>query len=438
MTLRSMLQVGAFAIAGFVLSRSVAYGRAEKLAATGVRGENRAHGPRRARPSSDHREREFGASASLHRAALQASASVVLLRRPPGPGDDPRPASNATGFVIANPVDPHERLILSNAHPFVTMVPGERVLVGFAGNECPVEVEEILISPIPDLLDLCVLKARLPSALRPLPLASGSKDALNVAAVGHPFGGLGPGTNTGQRPAVIVGPIAERGGDYTYAQYVSVPGMSGAPVIDARGRVVGIHTVGVGLPDQSTVFAGFSPVEEWSGLLSGLAGRTLELVHTGIAAFSSTPLERVLALRDRGLQAVLPDSVTLSAIDPGSLAERAGLAVGDVIVATRAPGNHLGPWEPASYARLRAALLRLQPGAGAWDLRVAREDEHMMDVRLDLAAAPHAAPTGSPADEAVSDLGGQPSTSAAPPLPAPGEAVTTPAWTGSPPATPAI
>jgi len=105
------------------------------------------------------------------------------------------------------------------------------------------------------------------------------------------------------------------------------PGNSGGPLVDSRGRVVGVNTAAI-LGAQGLAFA--IGVDTALHVVSALIrdGRVRRSV-LGISA-QNVPLPRRLA-RFHSLEA--SSAVRVASVEPGSPAARAGLAVGDLIVA---------------------------------------------------------------------------------------------------------
>ena len=159
-----------------------------------------------------------------------------------------------------------------------------------------------------------------------------------VLAIGHPIGFRGAVTAgvvvAAGQAATIEGP---RTGDWIQADVTLLPGNSGGPLVDARGRVVGINTMVSGalslaVPSQAVerFVAGGQP-----GRVRGYLGVNGMVV----------PLRRP----DH------PVGFLLSEVAEGTPADRAGLLVGDVIVG-------IGEAVVTDQESLPAALLRLVPG----------------------------------------------------------------------------
>jgi serine protease Do len=158
-----------------------------------------------------------------------------------------------------------------------------------------------------------------------------------VFAIGHPFG---------YRNAVTAGivvaagqaatPSGPRTGDHLQADVALGPGNSGGPLIDAEGKVIGVNAMVSGhlalaIPSHA--------VENF--VAGGRDERTAFLGLQGIVV----PLRR-------------PDHAVgflITNVTDGAPADRAGLIVGDVILA-------IGTRRIVDQESMPAALLRLTPG----------------------------------------------------------------------------
>lgn len=171
-----------------------------------------------------------------------------------------------------------------------------------------------------------------------------------VLAIGHPIGFKGAVT-----AGIVVAagqaatPDGPRTGDWLQADVTLLPGNSGGPLLDARGRVVGINTMVSGalslaVPSQAVeVFVAGGGAGQVRGFL-GVNGVVV-------------PLRRA----DHAVGFLLTE------VAEGTPADRAGLLVGDSIVA-------VGGTRVTDQESVPAALLRLTPGA-AVEIAVLRGGE---------------------------------------------------------------
>jgi S1-C subfamily serine protease len=171
-----------------------------------------------------------------------------------------------------------------------------------------------------------------------------------VIAVGHPPGYRSAATAgivvAAGQAATLEGP---RTGDWLQTDVTLRPGNSGGPLVDARGGVIGINTMVSGrlalsIPSSAVerFVAGQRPGDPRAWL--GVNGLTVPLRQPGHAA-----------------------GFLLTEIAEGSPADRAGLIVGDIVVA-------IGVREVVDAESVPAAVLRMSPGE-AVELTVLRGGE---------------------------------------------------------------
>ncbi len=168
-------------------------------------------------------------------------------------------------------------------------------------------------------------------------------------AIGHPVG---------FREAVTAGIVVAAGqaatqggprtGDYLQTDVTLLPGNSGGPLLDAWGRVIGINSMVSG---QLSLAIPSQAVERF--VAGGTSGSAVYLGINGVVV----PLRR----SDH------PAGFLLTEVLEGTPADRAGLIVGDIVVA-------LDSAQVTDQESLPAALLRLSPGA-AVNLEVLRGGE---------------------------------------------------------------
>ena len=187
-------------------------------------------------------------------------------------------------------------------------------------------------------LDLALL--RLEGKFEDLPAAPvGDSDALRVGelvyAIGHPWGSVGAVS------AGIVGGMGELRGSrrgssarYVRSDVALAPGNSGGPLLNARGEVVAINAMIFG---QMALSIPSNAAGAW------VAGGRRPRLGIGVL-----PVEVPASLRREAGTAGL----VIAAVETGGAADRAGLLVGDVLLA--AAGERLAEPGALSEAAARA------------------------------------------------------------------------------------
>jgi 2-alkenal reductase len=177
--------------------------------------------------------------------------------------------------------------------------------------------------------DLAIIKAQIPAdQLRVMRLAD--SDAVQVGeqviAIGNPYGLEGTVTSgivSGRRPVVT-----EPGGDGVLVNAIQTdasinPGNSGGPLMNGRGEVIGVNTLGL-MPNRAQAGLNFAiPINNAKRILSDLL-TTGSYKHpfVGIASAEITP-QVASAL---GLS--VETGLLVQSVEPGTGAERAGLRGG--------------------------------------------------------------------------------------------------------------
>ena len=211
-------------------------------------------------------------------------------------------------------------LVLTNAH----VVAASSALVESAGG-ASARARVVRRDPARDLAALQVddFQALVPAEIRDSnSLAVGEL----VFAAGNPLGFVG---------AVTAGLVHRSGSRWVVADVRLAPGNSGGPLADAQGRVVGINSM----------------------VARGLA---LAVPTAEVAAFLGSATERRLGVtlvrvgaREGGRRIT---ALLITAIEPGSVAERSGLLLGDALVGTKDPRRETTLDVVRGGQRLRIAL----------------------------------------------------------------------------------
>ncbi len=286
----------------------------------------------------------------------------------------PRPRQNAPRQTHRERVSMGSGVIVEATGVVVTnqhvIVGGDTIRVQLSDNR---EFEAELVGGDSDF-DLAVLKIKDSGSLPYIPI--GNDDSIligeTVIAIGNPYG---------LDHTVTTGVVSARGrtlqtGDQTYQDIVQTdasinPGNSGGPLLDIRGRLIGINTaihrdaqgIGFSIPiwrvrnvvDQ--ILAHGSVLPTWIGLeIQDLTGELAS--HFGAKAGSG---------------------VLVRGIEPGSPASRADVRTGDIV--TRVQGERVG--NTADYDR------RVRGLASGERLRLSLSDDAgERIVELDIAPLP--------------------------------------------------
>ncbi len=256
-------------------------------------------------------------------------------------------SAGGTGFVVRG-----DGTIVTNAH---VVGSADSALIRFNDTGRQVRAEVRGTDPSSDLAVLHVDPGA-SGPLRPLPLADSGKVRVGdaVVAIGHPFGldrtaTAGIVSGLGRE---IRAPDGFQIDEVIQTDAPINPGNSGGPLLDARGRVVGVNSqIATGGASGGSVGIGFAvPSNRVRDVLPALLrGEQIERAFLGV----------VTAPGARGAE--------VQTVTPGSPAAAAGLRAGDVI--TGVDGHRV--LEPQDVSE---AVNARKPGDGM-DLEVSRGGE---------------------------------------------------------------
>jgi S1-C subfamily serine protease len=253
------------------------------------------------------------------------------------------PSGSGTGFIWD-----HEGHVVTNFH---VVQGGSRFLVKLADHT---EIEAEVVGVAPDK-DTAVLLLQDPprEKLHPLPLGHSANLLVGqkVLAVGNPFG-LDQTLTVGVVSALgreISSPNDRTIRDVIQTDAAINPGNSGGPLLDSRGRVIGVNTA-IFSPTRASVGIGFAvPIDAVARIVPQLI-KTGKLAQPGIG---------ILPIPDRWQRSFGYEGVAIGRVNPGTPAARAGLEgavvtrsgqarLGDVIVAV--DGNPVRGLDDLLYA----------------------------------------------------------------------------------------
>jgi 2-alkenal reductase len=243
--------------------------------------------------------------------------------------------TSASGFVLD--LDGH---IVTNSH---VVREAEEILVTFSDGYV------LSADPIgyDDYSDLAVIKVD-PARVPLVPVVLGDSNTLQVGqrviAIGNPFGldgsmtvGIVSALNRSMPSATLLDPNYLRYGNPSIIQIDAAvnPGNSGGPLLDSYGQVIGINTA---IRTETGSFQGIAfavPVNTVKRVIPQLiANGTVQYSWLGISSPDVEGGYSVAALADE-LNFPVRNGIIISAITPGSPADRAGLRPGTRVETVR-------------------------------------------------------------------------------------------------------
>jgi S1-C subfamily serine protease len=311
-------------------------------------------------------------SLEVHARAI-GLARLGRRARGPGPGRSRVPAGAGSGFVVAP-----DGYVLTNSHVVAGVVAGRgaaRVRVP-TGGDAPATV--VGDDPATDLalvkVDPDALAGDAPAAWLPVDAALRPRRGQLVVAIGNPLG-FDSTVSTGVVSA-LGRTLRGKGGRLIdgVVQHTAPlnPGNSGGPLLDGRGRVVGVNTAIIA-GSQGIGFAVGVDTVGWV-LAELLAWGRVRRAWLGLGGMRR-PLDRRLArAHDLGASAV-----EVMTVEPDSPAAAAGLVDGDLVVGFAG--------QPVTSVDDLHRLLRDARPGGAAAVRVVRRGR-----ALELEITPREAP----------------------------------------------
>jgi serine protease DegQ len=260
-----------------------------------------------------------------------------------------RPDGSGSGAVI----NAREGLIVTNAH---VVDGGGRVEVQFSDGR----VLQATLVGKDDATDIALLRVA-PAGLSQIEI-SNSDDILVgdlVFAIGHPMG-LDQSLTMGIVSGLGRTGIGDGLEDYIQTDAPINPGNSGGPLVDSRGRLIGINTA-ILSRTGGNVGIGFAvPARMMLAVVDQL--KLYGQVRRGRIGISTAPLTEAQA-RAQGLTSAR--GALVSGVDAGSPAQSAGLREGDIIVGAQN--------RPVSSRGILAAIIGIAAPGTTLDLTYRRE-----------------------------------------------------------------
>jgi putative serine protease PepD len=272
--------------------------------------------------------------------AARALPSVVTLHV--SGGDE---SGTGTGFVLDT-----RGHILTNNHVVEPAGSNGEISVVFNGGQ----TAKAKIVGRDSGYDLAVVKVSGVQGLKPLPLGNSDNVQVGdpVVAIGAPFdlaGTVTSGIISAKERPITAGGESGDGSDVSYVDALQTdapinPGNSGGPLLDARGRVIGINSAirsaaggtDPGSGQAGSIGLGFAiPVNQGKRVAE-------ELINTGKATHPVIGITLDMQYAGDGARVGTKGNDGGSPVTPGGPGEKAGIRAGDVITAVDGQRVHSG------------------------------------------------------------------------------------------------
>ncbi|MFN8633142.1 MAG: trypsin-like peptidase domain-containing protein [Chloroflexota bacterium] len=263
----------------------------------------------------------YDAAIKVYRDGRPSVVTVISSVVQPGFRSDPEPAGTGSGFMIDD-----QGHILTNNH---VVADADKLEITLAnGTTLPAE-----LVGRDARFDIAVIKANIPrDQLRVMSL--GDSDQVQVGeqaiAIGNPYGLDGTVTTgivSGRRP-LVAEPNDGGQGDGVLVNAIQTdtsinPGNSGGPLLNARGEVIGVNTLGL-MPNRAQTGLNFAiPINNAKRILPDLLSKG-SYSHPFVGISTAEITSQVAS----SLSLPVQEGLIVQTVEPNSGAGRAGLRGG--------------------------------------------------------------------------------------------------------------